>query len=704
MLRAPTQGGPDERSGDATMQTRLSTQSHADLIRSVIAGHRAGLPIDEVIRRSWSRCLTTYALDPYQSKRPNSVEHADLLARRQRIGAVLPIARIEMESLGKLLLHSQYSIMLTDRDGVILSYVGDPGFAATARRCGFREGVVWSEQELGTNGMGTCLTTQRPIVIHRAEHFLAQNIQLTCSAAPIFDMRGQLLAALDISGASANAQTHTLALVDMAAQNVENRALLSACRDYYVLRFHRCAEFVSTPGEGVVAFDEAGTIKGANRSALELLRFRDHEALCGQRVDRVFETPLATLLQLAARHRFRPEPLPSPLGRRPWFAMLQAPVESQRRALPSAGTAGTAAGIARTAESDPLQCLQSTDPVMQQSVQVLRRVIDRDISVLLLGETGTGKGYCARAIHAASRRAEKPFLSVNCGAIPEPLIESELFGHKPGAFTGAARDGSVGRILQANGGTLFLDEIGDMPLPLQARLLNVIEDREVLPLGGTKAIAVDVRIISATQHDPVELIAKGQFRDDLYYRLNGITVRMPPVRQRADIPDLIRKLVRTEAGTENAVDIDVALLERLARYSWPGNVRQLRNVVRTMLALRSSNRLTLADFNDSWLTGATRPEEPTMESGSPAEADVENVLGSAECDALRRTLEAFHWNISAAASRLHLSRRTLYRKMHRHGLARAVPTGLAIVAREREATHDEGGARAPPKGPADAGQ
>ena len=238
---------------------------------------------------------------------------------------------------------------------------------------------------------------------------------------------------------------------------------------------------------------------------------------------------------------------------------------------------------------------------------------------------------------------------------------------------------------------------------LQARLLNVIEDREVLPLGGTKAIPVDVRIISATQHDPVELIAKGQFRDDLYYRLNGITVRIPPVRQRADIPDLIRKLVRTEAGPENSVDIDVALLERLARYSWPGNVRQLRNVVRTMLALRGGNRLTLADFNDSWLTGATRPEEP-VESGKPPEADLENVLDSAECDALRRTLEAFHWNISAAASRLHLSRRTLYRKMHRHGLVRhAAPTALTVVGRDRDAAHDEGGARAPPKGPADAG-
>src|SRR6202163_2790989 len=409
-----------------------------------------------------------------------------------------------------------------------------------------------------------------------------------------------MLAALDISGASANAQTHTLALVDMAAQNVETRALLGACKDYHVLRFHRCAEFVSTPGEGVLAFDEQGTIKGANRSALELLRFRDHETLCGQRVDHVFETSLAALLQLAARHRFRPEPLPAPVGRRPWFAMVQAPVESPRRAIVAAGTASS---TPQTPKSDALQCLHSSDLVMQQSVEVLRRVVDRDISVLLLGETGTGKGYCARAIHAASRRAEKPFLSVNCGAIPEPLIESELFGHKPGAFTGAARDGSMGRILQANGGTLFLDEIGDMPLPLQARLLNVIEDREVLPLGGNKVVSVDVRILSATQRDPVDLIAKGLFREDLYYRLNGITVRMPPLRQRSDRADLIRKLLQSETGSGPRVDIDPALLERLVRHSWPGNVRQVRNVVRTMLALRASDRLTLGDFSEDWLGG-----------------------------------------------------------------------------------------------------
>jgi len=653
------------------------------------------LPADEIVRASWNRCINTYALDPGAVKRPNTVERADLSARRERLGMVLSIARIEMEGLGKLMEQSEYSIMLTDRDGVILSYIGDPGFSATAQRCGFREGVLWSEREMGTNGMGTCLTAQRSVVIHRTDHFLEQNTQLTCSAAPIFDMRGQLLAALDISGASSSTQTHTLALVDMAAQNVENRAFLGACKELHLVRFHRCAEFVSTPGEGMLAFDEQGVICGANRGALKLLGARDRESLCGQRVDQALDTSLGALMQLTTRHGFRAEALTSTLGQRRWFATVHAPAAVSLRRVHGAATsshasatppaappavAATAAAAAAAVAAAPtadtrgaLACLHSSDAAMLHNVDILRRVVDRDISVLLLGETGTGKGYCARAIHNASRRSDKPFVAVNCAAIPESLIESELFGHKPGAFTGAAREGSMGRILQANGGTLFLDEIGDMPLPLQARLLNVIEDREVMPLGGSKVVSVDVRILSATQRDPVDLIARGLFREDLYYRLNGITVRMPSLRQRSDGAELIRKLLQSECAAGAPVDIEPALLDRLVRHSWPGNIRQVRNVVRTMLALRTSDRLTLADFSEEWLAGAAAPTQIAArgdQQRGDIDQDGEGVLSGAERDAMRRTLESCRWNVSAAAARLHISRRTMYRKMHRHGLAR----------------------------------
>jgi transcriptional regulator of acetoin/glycerol metabolism len=651
------------------MRARPASHTHADLIGNLVRRHGAELPIPEVVRTSWSRCLNTYALDPHEIRRPSSVEQADLHARRERLGVLLGIARIEMEALSKLIKHSEYSIMLTDRDGVILSHVGDTGFSATARRSGFREGVMWSERQMGTNGMGTCLTTGRSVVIHRTDHFLAQNTALTCCAAPIFDMRGELLAALDISGSSSNPQSHTLALVEMAAQNVENRTLLSACRDLHVVRFHRCPEFVSTPGEGVLAFDDQGVIKGVNRAALTLLGQRAHESVCGQRVEQVLDTNLVTLMRIAAQRGYRAEALSPKVSQRRWFATVHAPVDAPRRtSVPVNG--GADGGTALEARGS-LDCLYSADPTMMHNVEVLRRVIDRDISVLLLGETGTGKGFCARAIHNASNRADKPFVTVNCAAIPETLIESELFGHKAGAFTGATREGGIGRILQANGGTLFLDEIGDMPVALQTRLLNVIEDREVMPLGASKVVSVDVRVISATQHHPLDLIAKGQFREDLYYRLNGITVRLPPLRQRTDSAELINKLLRSEAGT-GGIEIEPALMERLAHYSWPGNVRQLRNVLRTMLALRTSERLTLAQFNEEWLAGGGAEEAPAGESEAALDADGESVLSGAEREALRRMLESCQWNVSAAAARLHISRRTIYRKIHRHGLLRHV--------------------------------
>jgi sigma-54 dependent transcriptional regulator, acetoin dehydrogenase operon transcriptional activator AcoR len=318
------------------MRLRLASRGHAELVQSAVRGSLNGLEIDEAVRCSWNRCLTTYALDALQPKKPPTVERGDLRQRKERLGSLLSIARIEMASLARLMQHTQYGIMLTDWDGVIVSYAGEPGFSDTARRSGFREGVIWSERELGTNGMGTCLVTQRPIVIHRRDHFLVQNTQLTCSAAPIFDMQGKLLATLDISGASSRAQTHTLALVDIAAQNIENRALLEACKKFGVLRFHRWAEFVSTPGEGVLAFDEAGTIRGANRAALKLLGYRNHEALCGQRIETVLDTSLEALLHLSWRHGFRPDALPARCGPQRWFASVQAPAESARRVSPTA--------------------------------------------------------------------------------------------------------------------------------------------------------------------------------------------------------------------------------------------------------------------------------------------------------------------------------------------------------------------------------
>ncbi|GAC1631077.1 MAG: sigma-54-dependent transcriptional regulator EatR [Nevskia sp.] len=646
---------------------------HATLVASAVHGPAAAAEVDHLVRHSWTRCLQNYSLDPQAPKKANVVERAELQLRRERHSLLLSIARVELLALRQRLQHSDFGIVLTDQDGVILHYVGDPGFATTARRSGLREGAVWSERELGTNGMGTCIVEQRSVVIHQHEHFLAQNTELTCSAAPIFDQQGRVVAALDISGSFNQAQTHTLALVEIAAQNIENRTLLESCKRHHLLRFHQQPEFISTPGEGIVAFDDSGIIVGANRSALELLAASDHRALCGQPLENIFDTTLPIQLQLAAKRAFRPAPLICRNGHQKLWSSIQPPERDMR---PDAGLLRRRGDCAPAVDesSGPLAAMDYGDPVMASNVRIVRRVIDRDIPILLLGETGTGKGCFAKAIHNASRRADKPFVTVNCAAIPETLIESELFGYKAGAFTGATREGNSGRVAQANGGTLFLDEIGDMPLPLQVRLLSVIEDREVMPLGGSKSIPVDIRIISATHCDLLQHVQERRFREDLYYRLNGLALRMPPLRDRADSHALVRSLLREEARDRGPMDIDDAALRRLLEFNWPGNLRQMRNTLRTMIAMCDSDCLTLDDFNDTWMFGSARaeplrsPVAPAPEAGSADAGD--DVLGDAERDALRRVLDNCRWNVSAAAIQLHVSRKTLYRKMLRHGITR----------------------------------
>jgi transcriptional regulator of acetoin/glycerol metabolism len=281
---------------------------------------------------------------------------------------------------------------------------------------------------------------------------------------------------------------------------------------------------------------------------------------------------------------------------------------------------------------------------------------------MLFGETGTGKEMFARALHQASSRHDKAFVAVNCASLPESLIESELFGYRPGAFTGANRDGSRGKIVQADGGTLFLDEIGDMPLHLQARLLRVLEEREVTPLGGEKPIKVSIKLISATHHNIKDMIEDGDFREDLYYRLHGVSLTMPPLRERTDRLQLIKHIAQLEADISEELNWEPDALKLLENFNWPGNIRQLRNVLRTSTALCENNIVTVNDLPDE-----IRNTVYDDEFADGPEANL-NALAIAERDALLSELEEMHWNISRVAKKLGLSRNTLYRRMKRFGI------------------------------------
>ena len=305
-----------------------------------------------------------------------------------------------------------------------------------------------------------------------------------------------------------------------------------------------------------------------------------------------------------------------------------------------------------------LEALSGADPLMAYNAHCARRVMNKKVNILLTGETGVGKDIFTKAIHDASARASQPFVAVNCAAIPENLIESDLFGYKYGAFTGARQEGRRGKILQANGGTLFLDEIGDMPLTLQTRLLRVLEDQQVLPLGSDTPVPVDLHLVSATHRNLRERVASGEFREDLYYRLNGLELRLPALRERSDRSLLIRQLLAAESeGASVSITEDAFLA--LDSYAWPGNLRQLRNVLRTAVALCEDQMIHIEDL-------------PTEITGLPPRGllrDAANSsLAQAERDALLRELDRHSWHITNTASRLGVSRNTLYRKLRKHGI------------------------------------
>ncbi len=615
---------------------------HAQQVLTVAHGRDPSS--DPSIARSWLRCLEDYHLDPAQTIAPTVLEHGRLLESRERLQQVLHIAGGEMNSLHQQLSGAGHAVLLTDARGVILNCVTAPSERKIFERAGLWLGADWSEACEGTNGIGTCLVERQSLTIHRDEHFRGRHTGLTCSASPVFDPHGDLLAVLDVSSAredvSRQSQFHTMALVNLSAKMIESCYFLRHFDQHWLLRFHLQAESVGLFSEGLLAFDAEGRICAVNQSALNLLGQR-RDALVGRSVDAFFDCALDQLFGRASAHATASWPLRTRDGR-PLFAALRG--QPRKVAVPV---------FKPEAPRLPSICLG--DPALQNELRRALRVFERDVPLLINGETGSGKEAFAKAVHQASRRVDKAFVPLNCAAIPENLIESELFGYRGGSFTGALKDGMRGKLQQADGGTLFLDEIGDMPLALQTRLLRVLEDRLVVPIGGEPQ-AVNVRIISATHRNLLERVQDGSFREDLYYRLNGLEIALPALRDRSDKSDLLDFLLAQEAG-DQTVHIEPAARQALLAFAWPGNVRQLRTVLRTVVALCDDGRVTLSDLPALF----HHPASPKV-CALP--------LDDAERQTLLATLEQHRWHMTLTAEQLGVSRNTLYRKLRKHGIAR----------------------------------
>jgi transcriptional regulator of acetoin/glycerol metabolism len=645
---------------------------HVNRVRSVVQSRHSSDRVGNAnrITQSWIRCLDEYRLDPGTCAEPEVVTSAELRERQEALADIQAVAKVEMANLYQQLAGSGYAIMLTDREGVLLNYFGDPAFTHAASKTGLMPGAVWSERAQGTNGMGTCLFERRPLTVHQDEHYLCRNTGLSCAAAPIFDHEGELVGVLDASGESGLAQQHTLALVSMSVQMIENRVFLHQFRDDFILRFHNRPEFVGTLSEGAIALSVTGKVLAATRCAMFQLGFHDRSEIVGRDITELFNITFSGLIDSTVRKAFHPVPIFEIRNGARFFGVMYQPLSPSgpRHAAHISLLPGAAAKEEFRVQPDsPLDRLQLGDPVMAANVDKAKRVLERNVAIMLLGETGTGKEMFARAIHTSSSRASRPFIAINCASIPEALIESELFGYRAGAFTGASKEGQRGKLLQANSGTLFLDEIGDMPVALQARLLRVLEEREVVPLGSETPVRLDIRLISATHCDLQKKIGIGAFREDLYYRLQCVTLTLPPLRERADRIALIRRLAEEESDEGHPVELDARLLSLLDQQRWPGNVRQLRHLLRSMIALRETDRLTVRDLPPEYRDDAVQvaPSAIRETEAIAAPASSLNTLESAERQALLQELQRHEWNLSGVARELSISRNTLYRKLQR---------------------------------------
>jgi len=621
---------------------------HARQVLTVAQGNEPvhGPGSDPSIARSWQRCLDDYHLDPERAMAPSVLEHHSLLECRERLRQVLHIADSEMSNLHQQLSGAGHAVLLTDARGVILNCITAPGEQRVFERAGLWLGADWSEAREGTNGIGTCLVERQALTIHRDEHFRGQHTHLTCSASPVFDPQGELLAVLDVSSAreqvTRQSQFHTMTLVNLSAKMIESGYFIDAFAHQWLLRFHCQPQSPGLFTEGLLAFDGEGRIAAVNQSALNLLGMARAD-LQGRALETVFDCRLSDLLARASTLLTASWPLRCRDGRMLYASLRGESVPARRITTPPS-----------PALPDRRICLE--DPLLQREFQRAVRVFERDVPLLINGETGSGKEAFAKAVHQASQRALRPFVALNCASIPESLIESELFGYRGGSFTGARKEGMRGKLLQADGGTLLLDEIGDMPLALQTRLLRVLEDRQVVPLGG-EPHAVDVRIISATHRDLLARVAEGSFREDLYYRLNGLEVAIPALRDRADKAPLLDSLLASEAAGQR-VQLSPSARQALLAFAWPGNVRQLRNVLRTLVALCDHGCIEWHDLPVAVRTPAPEP------SAAPAP------LQAAERDTLLALLEQRHWHVSQVAEVLGISRNTLYRKLRKHGIER----------------------------------
>ncbi|NMX91043.1 MULTISPECIES: sigma-54-dependent Fis family transcriptional regulator [unclassified Pseudomonas] len=595
------------------------------------------LPHDTIIQDSWRRCRA-FGLDHQSAPSFDQLPAEGISQLLESQHALVQTTHQEvLPYYENILSNSNCLIMLADNQGQVLTSWGTQRFIEPKLARGFSAGASWMERSTGTNAIGTALACAQAVHIEHDEHFLKANRFMTGSAAPIFDANREIIAVLDVSSDSYLPPSHTLGMVKMMSQTVENRLILNLFGgEHFQLTFNTGLNNLDSQWAGLLIFDESGQVLSANRRADNLLGI----SLSRVMIDSLFKVSLLELLN-------QPEGQPFALqaaGRNRFQCLLKRPKQAPVQARVFSEPAAVAIG---------LKTLHFGDSRVEKAVRQAERLLEKDIPLLIHGETGVGKEVFVKALHQASSRSQQAFIAVNCAAIPAELVESELFGYEKGAFTGANQKGSIGLIRKADKGTLFLDEIGDMPLPTQARLLRVLQERCVQPVGSSELFPVDLRIISATNRSLREQVQVGRFREDLYYRIGGLTLELPPLRERSDKQALFKQLWQQHRDPTQWAGLSAEVLALFEQHPWPGNLRQVSSVMQVALAMAEDQPIRPEHLPDDFFVdlGQASPPAPL-------------VMGDLDdSQNLQQQLAAVGGNISHLARELGVSRNTLYKRL-----------------------------------------
>lgn len=628
---------------------------------------KANTSFKDYIRRSHQRCdEMEIGRDRLYSKR--ILEGTALFDRLADHQTLIGTAEPFMNQLYDFVKGTDFFALLTDQDGCILSIFGDESILSEAFSYKMMPGAFMDEASIGTNAMGTALAEQMPVQVSGNEHYIEAYHKWTCSASPIRDTIGNIIGVLDLTGYSEQVHPHTLGMVVAAAKAIERMLQIQVYNEELKMAKLYNDTIIDSISAGILTADQDGTVKTVNHFVPELFGYSTKE-IKSMKVWQLFEGWEQVLAASSAQRGISDEEVVVNSRKNKLKLNLSTYpiIDHQQRHIETILIFKDVKKVRKLANRIMgRKAVYTFDKIIGENthfikaVDFAKKVADSRSGILLFGESGTGKELFAQSIHNHSDRREEAFVALNCGAIPKSLIEAELFGYEEGSFTGAKASGNPGKFEIADGGTLFLDEIGEMPLDMQTRLLRILEEGTVSRVGSTKEFVVDVRVIAASNKNLQEEVEKGNFRKDLFYRLNVLPIYLPTLRERKDdIPLLIEFFTErlSKRLNKRPLQLSEEQLRQLQAYDWPGNIRELENYIELMINTESVPELTSHPTTDA----VTKKRLPILSDLSLQETDVP--LSEIQRRHIIRTLGKYNGNISMSAKALGIARNTLYRNI-----------------------------------------